>query len=173
MTATTVTLTGTIEATPFVQLGRQHGAGLKVVANTVEVATTSLNETNDRVMILALPGAARLVDLVLFNDDLDSDGTPALTLDVGLFYGPGVTDQAPGDEINDDLFATIITTGQAANTAGVRVGFEALDIANIGKPLWEMAGLDADPGIVYIGISVGTAAATAAAGTVSMYAIYC
>lgn len=173
MTATTVTFTDTIDAAPFVQLGRQHGAGLKVVANTVEVAATSLDEANDRVMVLALPGAARLIDLVIFNDDLDGHATPTLTMDIGLFYGPGVTDKDAGDEINDDLFATAITTLQAANTVGVRVGFEALNIDKIGKPLWEIAGLTADPGVVYIGLSVANAAATGAAGTVSMYALVC
>lgn len=171
MAATTVGFTTTIEADPKTMLPRQHGTGLKVYANTVEVAATSLDETDDRVMILAIPGAARLIDLVLFNDDLDSNGSPALTLDVGLYYGDGVTNQTPGTAIDDDVLATAITTGQAANTAGVRVGFEALNIDKIGKPLWEIAGLTKDPGMLYIGISVATAAGTAAAGTVSMYAL--
>lgn len=173
MTATTVTMTTTVEAAPQLQFNRQHGGGLKVFANTVEMATTSLDETDDRVMVLALPGNARLIDLVIYNDDLDSNGSPALTMDIGLFYGDGVTGQTAGTAIDDDCFATAITTLQAANTAGVRVGYEALNIDKIGKPLWEIGGLTRDPGMVYIGLSVGTAAATAAAGTVTMYALTC
>ena len=171
MTATTVTLSTTVEAAPQLMYNRHHGGGLKVYANTVEVATTSLDETDDRVMILALPGNARLVDLILYNDDLDSNGSPALTVDIGLFYGDGVTGQTVGTAIDDDCFATAITTMQAANTTGVRVGYEALNIDKIGKPLWEIGGLTRDPGMVYIGMSVGTGAATAAAGTVTLYAL--
>ncbi len=171
MAATTVTLSTTVEAQPALMLPRAHGGALKVYANTVEVATTELNEADDRTMVLALPGNARLVDLVLFNDDLDSNVSPALTVDIGLFYGDGVAGQTAGTAIDDDCLATAITTLQAANTTGVRVGYEALDINKIGKPLWEIAGLTRDPGLVYIGLSVAVGAATAAAGTVSMYAL--
>lgn len=169
---TTVTFDATIEAKPQIQLPRAHGGCLKVAANTVEVAAASLNEADDRVMVLALPGNARLIDLILYNDDLDSNGAPTLTADIGLFYGPGIQGKTPGEAIDDDVFATAITTLQAANTAGVRVAYEALDINKIGKPLWEIAGLTTDPGTVYIGLSIANAAATAAAGTVTMYALY-
>lgn len=171
MAATTVTFTTTIEAAPGIMLPRNHGTELKVYANTVEVATTSLDEADDRVMVLALPGNARLIDLVIFNDDLDSNGSPTLTADIGLFYGDGVAGKTAGAAIVDNVFATAITTLQAANTAGVRVGYEALNIDKIGKPLYEIGGLTLDPGMVYIGLSVANAAATAAAGTVTLYAI--
>lgn len=172
MAATTVTMTTTVEAAPALMLARGNNGGLKVAANTVEVATTSLDEADDRVMILALPGNARLIDLVLFNDDLDSNGSPALTMDIGLFYGDGVVGQTAGTAIDDDALATAITTLQSANTAGVRIAYEALNIDKIGKPLWEIAGLTKDPGMIYIGTSVAVAAGTAAAGTITMYALY-
>lgn len=172
MAATTVTMTTTVEAAPALMLPRHHAGAVRVAANTVEMATTSLDEVDDRVMILALPGNARLIDLVLFNDDLDSNGAPALTMDIGLFYGDGIVGQTAGTAIDDDALATAITTLQAANTAGVRVGYEALNIDKIGKPLWEIAGLTRDPGVIYIGTSVAVAAATAAAGTITMYALY-
>lgn len=177
MTATTVTFTTTENASPIVMKNIAAGGPVRSAAATVEMATTSLDETDDRVMILSLPSNARLVDLVLYNDDLDSNGTPALTLDIGLFYGGGQRVsgvlKAAGDVIDDDALATVITTGQSANTAGVGVIFEAQDIANIGKPLWQMGGLSTDPGgNILIGTSVGTAAATAAAGTVTLVAKY-
>lgn len=177
MAATTVTFTTTENANPIVMKNQAAAGTIKGAAATVEVAATSLNEPDDRVMILSIPSNARLVDLIVFNDDLDSDGTPALTMDIGLFYGGGQrvsgVVKAAGDVIDDDALATVITTMQAANTAGVRVLFEAQDIANVGKPLWEMGGLSSDPGgNILIGTSVGTAAATAAAGTVTLVAKY-
>lgn len=173
MAATTVTFSTTIEAQPQLLLNRYHNGGLRVAAHTVEVATTSLDEVDDRVMLLALPGSARIIDLVLFNDDLDSNGSPLLTVDFGLFYGDGVIGQDVGTAIDDDCLATAITTLQAANTLGVRIGYEVCDIAKIGKPLWEIAGLTKDPGgLIYIGMSVAAVAGTAAAGTVSVYCLY-
>ena len=170
MTASTVTFSTTIEASPQIQLPRGHGVGVQIVANTVEVATTSLDETDDRVMLLALPGSARLIDLVIFNDDLDS--ATNITVDIGLFYGPNINGHTAGEAINDACLATAITTFQSANTLGVRDGYEANDIANIGKPLWQIGGLTRDPGIVYIGFSVAAGNASAQAGTVSAYALF-
>jgi hypothetical protein len=171
MAATTQTFTTTVEAAPQLQFNRHHGGGLKVFANTVELAATNIDDVGDKVMLLAIPGNARLIDLVIFNDDLDAHATPTLTADIGLYYGDGVTGKAAGDVIDVDAFATAITTLQAANTVGVRVGFEALNIDKIGKPLWEIGALTRDPGLVYIGLNVTAAAATGAAGTVTIYAL--
>lgn len=177
MTATTITFPDTLGAKPKVYLDPQAGGIAKIATRTVEVAATSLDETDDRVMILTLPSGARLIDLILFNDDLDSNGSPALTADIGVYYGGGQriagVEKVSGDVIDDDAIATVITTLQTANTLGVRVIAEQLNIANIGKPLFQVAGLTTDPGgNLHIGISVGTAAGTAAAGTVTMTALY-
>lgn len=171
--ATTVTFSSTIEAIPHVQEGKAFNGAVRVAANTVEVAATSLDQTDDRVAILAVPFDARPLSLVMFNDDLDSNGSPALTLDVGVLYGHDSRTQAVGTAVDDDCFATVITTGQSANTSGVELMFEALDINKIGKPVWQIAGLSSNPGgTAYIAISVGTAAGTAAAGTVTMRMLY-
>lgn len=172
MTATVVLLPG-IDDAPIVQAPVYHGQALKVAVNTVEVATTSLDETNDRVMLLALPAQARIIDLILFNDDLDTNVSPALTLDIGVFY-KNQAGQTAGGVVAEACIANNLTTGQAANTAGVRVLTNAVNIDDIGKPLWEVAGLTTNPGgDLYIGISVETAAATAAAGTVTLVCHYC
>jgi len=177
MAATTLTFTADLEASPILQKGIAFNGTLKGATNTREMATTSLDEVNDRVMFLSLPADARLLDLVIYNDDLDSHATPTLTMDIGLFYSGGQlvsgVRKAAGDEIDDDALATAITTLQSANTAGVRVLTEAQDIANIGKTLWQLGGLTTNPGgNILIGLSVGAAAATAAAGTVTLTAFY-
>ena len=72
-----------------------------------------------------------------------------------------------------DCFASAITTLQAANTTGVEILFEALDINKIGKPLWEIGSLTSNPGgTLYVGMKATTAAATAAEGDVTLIMKY-
>jgi hypothetical protein len=155
---------------------RQHP---QEIVETIEVATTSIDEADDAVLVLPLPSNAVISSLVLFNDDLDSNGAPALAVDVGVYNGPekfvdtdgSATKYAAYAEIDQDAFASAITTLQAANTAGVELRFEAANIDGIGKRLWEIAGLTSDPRrMLAVALTVTTQAATAAAGTVSVRA---
>jgi hypothetical protein len=168
------TLITNLEASPILQGNHgEVGGNLKIATTTTEVATTSIDEINDVMLVLPLPSGARLHSLVIFNDDLDSNGVPALAVDVGGFYGNDVTGQTSGTVIDQDGIASAITTLQAANTAGVELVAEASPIEDIGKELWEIMGLTSNPGgTIYIGTTVTTAAATAAAGTITMRAMY-
>jgi hypothetical protein len=176
MTASTFkgTMITNLEAAPALQADRgATGNGLKVAFVTQEIATTSIDEQDDIALLLPLPSGARMLSLVLMNDDLDAHATPTLAVNVGGYYGADVTGQTAGTAIDVDNIATAITTLQAANTTGVEILFEALDINKVGKPLWEILGLTANPGgTIYIGFKVTTAAATAAAGTVNLRALY-
>lgn len=71
---------------------------LGCVTSTYEVTTALV--VNDVIEMVRLPKGATVVDIILVTDDLDSDGTPAITLDVG--YGG-----------NDDYFLAASTIGQA------------------------------------------------------------
>ncbi len=176
MAATTAkgALITNLEATPIVQgIKGQTNGQIKVAFVTEEVATTSIDEINDIFLALPLPSDARMLSLVLFNDDLDSNGSPALAVDVGGYYGDDVFGQTSGTAIDVNNIGSAITTLQAVNTTGVELLFEALDINKIGKPLYEILGLTTNPGgTIYIGFKVTTAAGTAAAGTVSLRALY-
>lgn len=160
------------------QPARQQGGKLKVSTDTIEAATTSLDETADTILMLPMHSSQALHSLRLYNDDLDTGGTSG-AIDVGLYNGPAAfTDATDGAfaanaVIDADCFASAITTLTAANTAGVEVRHESAvaDIANVGKRLWECAGLDADPNrYFYIGLTVTTAMTTPAAGTISLVA---
>ena len=90
MTASTAksTLITNLEASPSLQGSfGQTGNGLKVAFVTNSVATTSTDEQNDIFLFLPVPSGAVPVSLMVFNDDLDSGATPALAVDVGLYYG--------------------------------------------------------------------------------------
>lgn len=163
-----------LEATPVLQGGGgQTGNGLKVAYVTEEVATTSIDEVNDIFLALPLPAGARMLGLKLFNDDLDSNGSPTLAVDVGGYYGNDVVGQDAGTAIDVNNIGTAITTLQAANVVGVEILFEALDINKVGKPLWEILGLTRNPGgTIYIGFKVTAVSATPVAGTVTLIAQY-
>ncbi len=158
-----------LEARPLVFTDRKTGVE-KILLDKIAVATTSIDEIGDVILLAPLPSNAILTSLVIFNDDLDSNGSPALAANVGVYYsGIGGNQLANGKTsgvvVDADNIATAITTLQAANTVGVELRFEADDIVNLTKELWEIAGLSTDcGGMLYLGLTISTVAATAAAG---------
>lgn len=150
---------------------------IKVLVDKVAVATGDIDNANDYIFFGPIPSNAVIKSLKIFNDDLDSNGTPTLACDVGLFYS-GLGSQAQlgkvaGDIVDVDCFATAITTLQAANVTGVEIRFEAGDIVDITKEAWELGGLSSDPGGDFlIGLDLTTAAATAAAGDIVLVVEY-
>ncbi len=189
MTASTVKsgkISNGLDALPrVVQDSRGLGGLLHLAVDTVEAATTSLDEAGDVILMLPLPSHALLSSLRIYNDDLDSGGTSG-AVDIGIYNGPeafndtdsGKTAYAAYAVIDQDGLATAITTLTAANTAGVEVRFEAGaavhgDIADINKALWEVLGLASDPNRTFVvGITVTTQMTTPVAGTISLAAQY-
>lgn len=87
-----------------------------VVVNDFFIDLVAGDLVTDKMFDLGiLPNGHDLLDAVLISDDLDTDGTPAVTLDVGLLtgtVGDATSDRAMGDEI----FAAS-TVGQAGTAA--------------------------------------------------------
>lgn len=134
---------------------------------TVALGTGDIDAA-DVVHMVAVPMDCAISSIKLFNDDLDSNGSPTITCNVGIYYGPE-TGQTAGTVVDADAFATVATTLQAANTSGVELRFEAADINGIKSEVWELGGLSSNPGgHAYISLTIGTGAATAAAGDVTM-----
>ena len=178
MTASTVKSANitNIEAATRVALDKKVGVK-KVQIDQIAVATTSIDEVADIILIGIVPSNAIILDVKLLCDDLDSDATPALAVDVGLYYsGDGTQAENgndSGDAIDVDCFASAITTLQAAVVTPTSVRFEADNIVDIQKEAWDVGGLSADPGgNLYIGLKVTTEAATAAAGDIVMIVEY-
>ncbi len=166
-----------IETSPLVHLHGKRG-GLEGVVDTVELATTDIDSaSNDVILLMPLKSSDRLFRFEIFSDDLDSNVSPALAYDIGLYYsgvgnGQMALGKVSGDVVDADCIGTAVTVGQAASTTGGELRFEAADIADIGKTLWELGGLSSDPGgVFYIGLDITTAAATAAAGTLTVRAM--
>lgn len=179
MTATTVKSENVtnVETNPTALLDKKNGQ-LNVVIDQDAVATTSLDEAGDVTLFGPIPSNAVILDLEILNDDLDSNCTPALAMDWGLYYsGIGGTQAKDGNTsgtvIDVDAFATAETNLQAAKKVWTSIRYEADDITDCDKEAWSVAGLSADPGgLFYVGCSVETAAGTAAAGDIVVKITY-
>lgn len=174
MTATTVKSTAltTAQGNGLVSFGAS--GVLKCIDDSYSVLTTSIDEIGDKILFVPIDPRAIPKSIKLFNTDCDTNGAPALAVDVGLYHGEG-TGTADGTVIDADLFASAITTLQSANLVGVEVLHESgiVTLTDTKKALWELGGLTACPdGHLAIGIAVTTAAATAAAGTVRVLVEY-
>lgn len=160
-----------IEASPIVALDRKKGR-IKTIIDQKAITTAMIDNADDTILFAPIPSNAVILDVLILNDDLDSNVTPTLATNVGLFYsGIGGTQSKDGNTsgtaVDAECFATAVTTLQAAVTTWTSVRFEADNIVDVEKEAWEVAGLTSDPGgILYVGLDLTTAAATAAAGDI-------
>lgn len=168
MTASTISSTAITNklANPPVYntVAYEKGKVVKFVGS-IAIATTSLDETGDIVLLQEVPGQLRITSIKLFNDDLDS-GSPALAADLGIYKNPSA-DGTSATVVDADAYASADTSLQAAVTVGTELAFEARNINVMGQTV-AVDGAESehnDPR--YIGLTVTTAAGTAAAGDLS------
>ena len=176
-TAKSVEITN-LDASPRVisEVGSVHGK-MRVFADTIAAGTGDI-DNDDVIMMAEIPSNAKVMSIKLYNDDLDSNGSPSLAANVGLYNGAtkytiAGTETAAEAVIDEDCYASAITTLQAANTAGVEVAFEARNVNAIANHAWEDGGLSEDPKVpLRIALTMSNAAATAAAGDITMVVTY-
>jgi sporulation protein YlmC with PRC-barrel domain len=163
-----------IVATPIV-LGDKAIGEVKRVLTKIAVPTTSIDEIGDIILLAPVPSNAKIGSIKIFNDDLDSNGSPTLAANVGLYYsGIGNGQRGLAETVVDaDCIASAITSLQAAVVLGSEVRFEAANITTIDMEAWELGGLTVDPGgYLHIGLTITTVAATAAAGDIAIMVDY-
>lgn len=179
MTASTVKSVAitSIETVPQALIGKVAGK-INTIVDKITLATTSLDEVGDIILMCPIPSNAIITQINIYNDDLDSNGTPTIAADVGLYYSGLGQDQVSqgktsGTVIDANNIATAITTLQAANKVGVNVRFEAAALSTYNKEAWDLGGLTTEiKGWYYIGLTLTTEAATAAAGDIVMHVEY-
>jgi len=170
-----------LDTTPrtITEAGSVHGK-MRVFADTIAAGTGDI-DNDDVIMMAEIPSNAKVMSIKLYNDDLDSNGSPTLAANVGLYVGTtkftdtdgSSTAYAASAVIDEDCYASAVTTLQAANTAGVEVAFEARNVNAIANYAWEDGGLTSDPKVpLRIALTMSTVAATAAAGDISMVVTY-
>ena len=145
--------------------------GKQIVAiDKIALETTSVDEIGDSFTFgILIPSNAIITSVKILNDDLDAHATPTIAANVGLVYsGIGHNNsKVIGDAADVDVFATAVTTLQAANVTPVELRFEADDIVDIVKEAWDACGIASDPGGFFLlRVTLTAAAATAAAGDV-------
>lgn len=170
-----------LDATPRTLMEAGSGTGkMRVFMDTIAAATGDIDD-NDIIYLAEVPSNSKIVSIMLYNDDLDSNGSPALATDVGLYNGgtkfndtdASKTAYAADAVIDRDAYATAMTTLQAANTSGVECAYEARNVNAVANYVWEDGGLTSDPGVpLRIALTMETAAATAAAGDITMVVTY-
>lgn len=149
-----------------------HNGDLVTANGSVACLTTDLDST-DVIVLCFLPWSAVVQRIDIANDDLDSNGSPAMTFDLGLY------DDVDGATARDaDVYATDVTQFQAA--AGfTELSFEARGIELNGQAVWEDAGLASLAAAkatnlsgAYLAITIDTVAATQAAGDIAFRVTY-
>lgn len=63
------------------------GSAGEAITQRYSMAVPVTAEANDILELAPIPPNTRVVDIVLDCDDLDTDGTPAISLDVGIMSG--------------------------------------------------------------------------------------
>ena len=169
------------EATPQVMVSPASAGGkVRIWSDTIAAATTDIDD-DDIIMMAEIPSNAKIKSIMLYNDDLDSNGSPALVTDVGVYNGNvkfndtdgSATAYAAEGVIDRDCYGTVSTVLQGAVTAGTEFRYETLGIETVGNFMWEDAGLTSDPGrMLRIALTIETVAATAAAGDITMVVEY-
>lgn len=173
---------GTLQASTGAKLksGIVH-SNLMVASDTVEVATGDIDNADVIILGIPIPTSAVVRSVKVFCDDLDSDGSPSISFDVGLAAVNKFVSKTSGtkttraaDAILDaDAFGSAVTTARAGSKVGEEVAFEANDIANVNKKVWEQLGYDEDPGgDVTVALTITAAATAAQAGTISVQVAY-
>ncbi len=116
------------------------------------IALTANPPAADVLRIMRVPAGTQVSALMVGNSDLDTNGTPTIVVSIG--YAPVVAAEGP---------AAVANYFQAA-------GDTVLQAANAGKLYCNFAPITFDKD-VYITMTVGTAAATFAAGTIYLNAL--
>lgn len=179
MIASTVqsTYVSGLQAEPQTIIGRGNAASPSfTMSGTLEVATTSIDDVGDIIHLTELPFNAKVREIYIFADDLDSNATPTLAYDVGLYK---LTKDGTFTVLDADAYASAIIIGQAANTTTMtNQAFEARNIDKINNTVIQDAvavitdGREPQDGRAILSLTITAVAATAVAGTISFLVRY-
>ena len=143
-------------------------------------AATELEAGDNLIMDIPIPSNAIVLDIAHHNDDMDTNGSPTLVVDIGVAARDDYTSTTGGtdtkhtkdDVIDADLFVDGATGFQAATTGYTSL---ATDAGTLGpddrlKPVWELLGYDEDPKTTF-NVVVQSQAAAASLGAAADCAI--
>ncbi len=129
------------------------------------VVAFTTGTSGDIKTFVRVPSRARIEELYLATDQLDSNVAPTLAGEIGVYNTPA----NGGAAVSAALFAASGTAfGHTASKPYVDV-LSNVAAGNRGQALWQLLGLSSDPGIDYdIAITLTANAATFAAGNAAL-----
>jgi hypothetical protein len=149
-----------LDATPILRANPWvHGGNSKQFAGTVEAVTGDSIGSTYR--FFRVGSWMRPVSFTLFCDALTGGAA-----DLGLYRAAA----DGGALVSAGLFATAQSIA-TANATGINVRFEADDVANVEKRIWELLGLTADPNLEY-DIALTLTAGISASGTLALQGVF-
>lgn len=138
---------------PVVNHGRKRS-----LCATVEV--TNGDSIASKFILARVHSSWRITSIKLFCDAITSAAA-----DIGLYQTSAFPNNG-GAVVDADAYGSAVSIA-TANTTGIEVAYEARDIANIQRQVWQDAGATTDPVRFYELVATLTAAATAT-GTLSV-----
>jgi hypothetical protein len=98
-------------------------AQLMVSSDSFEIAVADIADVNDVIELTRIPSSARVHSIMIFSDELDTNGSPTLATDCGIYLTDGTVKDA-------DAFGSAVTTGWGdAAGAGTEFVAESAGIA--------------------------------------------
>ena len=133
-------------------------------------AVTELETADAKIFEIPIPSNAIILDVASFHDDMETDGTPTLVVDIGLAAGAAYTSVTSGvathhardDIIDADLLVDGATGFQAAVTAftSLTPDSDTWGAEDRLKEVWQLLGYDEDPHTTFNIVLVSATAAT-------------
>lgn len=158
--------------------------GVMVEGKDIHAYTTGELDAADILLTnIKLPSNAVVTELLVRNDDLDSDGTPTLSVDIGYAAAQPFKSKTSGVEtkhaLNAILDADALIDGssalQSSNNKYTSISFDSATRgpSQSHEACWETLGYDEDPKTDFlVAVTVATGAATAAAGSLALLVRY-
>lgn len=163
----------------FLAPGGVHGK-LHVSMDVRACAAGDLNADGDAVILCQVPSNARIINLQLYNDDLDSGSSSVVN--IGIYNGNEQFNDTDASQtlyaadaiIDEDAYYVGFAQLQAASFVGDNIAFAQTNRKN--APLshvWEDAGLTSDPGVpLRIAVTQTATVSGAQAGDLVMVVMY-
>jgi hypothetical protein len=142
-----------------------------VITGSFEIVATDVEATDDRILLCAIQSGDVITEVSTGHDDIAGD--TVLLFDIGISDINGVDIDSDGSSSSLDLFSSDVVGGGAAVALTDR-RFDDPAEDTVDQRLWELVNNEStgtpftnNPAVTwYICLTVATAAATGAAGTV-------
>jgi hypothetical protein len=103
------------------EYGKESGS-LRTSSDAFEIVAEDIGDVNDVIELTRLHSSVRISSIMIFSDELDTNGSPTLATDCGIYLTDGTVKDA-------DAFGSAVTTGWG-DAAGAGVEFiEAAGVA--------------------------------------------